>query len=95
MKTIASDIKWLINTFYSGIYPKAVRAIFFFCYKSKFILHVKTGKPLDKKALVINYIWLILRFQMRELGGEKPVEGPGKIRHILHSENQESGMKNR
>lgn len=60
MKIIATDFKWLVIIFYSGIYPKAVRVMFFFCYKSKFIVHMKSSKLLDKMTLIINHKGLIL-----------------------------------
>lgn len=56
MKIIATDFKWLINIFYSGIYSKSVGDTFFFCYKSKFILYMIIGKLVGKKALIIN-LW--------------------------------------
>lgn len=53
---IATGFKWLINIYYSGIYSKSVGDTFFFCYKSKFILCMKIGKLVGRKALIIN-LW--------------------------------------
>lgn len=59
MKIIATDFKWLISIFYSGIYSKSVGDTLFFCYKSKFILNMKIGKLVGNKALIIN-LWDLL-----------------------------------